>query len=63
MFIDRRTFVKGAAVTGAAAVAPQVLVRTARGQDKNQVLFVSEESNPKATRSTRTSRRRPGSRW
>jgi hypothetical protein len=33
MFIDRRTFVKGAAVTGAAAVAPQVLVRTARGQD------------------------------
>ena len=48
MFIDRRTFVKGAAVAGAAAVAPQVLVRTARGQDKNKVLFVSEESNPKA---------------
>src|SRR5580765_6996848 len=48
MFIGRRTFVKGAAVTGAAAVAPQVLVRTARGQDKNKVLFVSEESNPKA---------------
>ena len=48
MFLDRRTFVKGAAVAGAAAVAPQVLVRTARGQDKNKVLFVSEESNPKA---------------
>ena len=48
MFIDRRTFVKGAAVAGAAVAAPQVLVRTARGQDKNKVLFVSEESNPKA---------------
>src|SRR5258708_16645502 len=48
MFIDRRTFVKGAAVSAAAAVAPQVLVRTARGADKNKVLFVSEESNPKA---------------
>ncbi|HEY7205710.1 MAG TPA: twin-arginine translocation signal domain-containing protein, partial [Methylomirabilota bacterium] len=45
MFIDRRTFVKGAA---AATVAPQVLVRSARGQDKNKVVFVSEESNPKA---------------
>src|ERR1700737_3934893 len=48
MFIGRRTFVKGAAVTAAAAVAPQVLARTARGADKNKVLFVSEESNPKA---------------
>jgi len=48
MFIDRRTFVKGAAVASTAAVAPQVLVRTARGQDKNKVVFVSEESNPKA---------------
>jgi multiple sugar transport system substrate-binding protein len=48
MFLDRRTFVKTAAVAGAAAVAPQVLVRTARGQSKNKVLFVSEESNPKA---------------
>src|SRR5258708_1971298 len=48
MFIGRRTFVKGAAVSAAAAVAPQVLVRTARGADKNKVLFVSEESNPKA---------------
>ncbi|MEX2221152.1 MAG: extracellular solute-binding protein [Candidatus Rokuibacteriota bacterium] len=48
MFLDRRTFVKTAAVAGAAAVAPQILVRTARGQSKNKVLFVSEESNPKA---------------
>src|SRR5260370_34120890 len=48
MFIGGRTFVKGAAVSAAAAVAPQVLVRTARGADKNKVLFVSEESNPKA---------------
>jgi len=48
MFIDRRTFMKTATVAGAAAVAPQVLVRTARGQDKNKVVFVSEESNPKA---------------
>src|SRR5438552_18872272 len=48
MFIDRRTFVKTAAVAGAAAVAPEILVRTARGADKNKVVFVSEESNPKA---------------
>ena len=48
MFIDRRTFMKTTAVAGAAAVAPQVFVRTARGQEKNKVLFVSEESNPKA---------------
>lgn len=48
MFLDRRTFVKTAAVAGAAAVAPQILVRTARGQSKNKVVFVSEESNPKA---------------
>src|SRR5262244_785929 len=48
MFIDRRTFVKTAAVLGAAVVGPQVFVRTARGADKNKVVFVSEESNPKA---------------
>src|SRR5215510_2839281 len=48
MLIDRRSFVKGAAVAGTAAVAPQVLVRAVRGQDKNKVVFVSEESNPKA---------------
>src|ERR1044071_5551911 len=48
MFIGRRTFVKGAAVSAASTVAPEVLVRTARGADKNKVVFVSEESNPKA---------------
>jgi hypothetical protein len=45
MFIERGTFVKGAA---AATVAPQGLVRTARGPDENKVVFVSEESNPEA---------------
>src|SRR5258705_3414042 len=48
MFRGRRWFGKGAAVSAAAAVAPQVLVRTARGADKNKVLFVSEESTRKA---------------
>jgi hypothetical protein len=43
MTMDRRTFVKTAAVAGAAAMAPQVLVRSARGADKNKVVFVSEE--------------------
>jgi multiple sugar transport system substrate-binding protein len=46
--VSRRTFVKTAAVAGAAALAPQVLVPGARGADKNRVVFVSEESNPKA---------------
>ena len=48
MPMERRSFVKTAAVAGAAALAPQVMVRTARGADKNKVVFVSEESNPKA---------------
>src|ERR1700737_1040643 len=48
MFIGRRTFVKGAAVSAAAVVAPQVLGRTGRGADKKKGGFVSEESNPKA---------------
>ena len=42
MPMDRRSFVKTAAVAGAAALAPQVMVRTARGADKNKVVFVSE---------------------
>jgi multiple sugar transport system substrate-binding protein len=47
--IDRRTFVKTAAAAGAAAVVgPQILVRSARGADAKRVVFVSEESNPKA---------------
>jgi multiple sugar transport system substrate-binding protein len=43
--VTRRTFVK---VAAGAALAPQILVRTAHGQDKNRIVFVSEESNPKA---------------
>lgn len=46
--VDRRTFVKVAGGAGAAVIAPQMLVRPARGADKNRVVFVSEESNPKA---------------
>ena len=46
--MNRRTFVKTAGVAAAAGLAPQVLVRSARGADKNRVVFISEESNPKA---------------
>jgi multiple sugar transport system substrate-binding protein len=46
--IGRRTFVKLGAAGAAAVAAPQVLVRSARGADKTRVVFVSEESNPKA---------------
>ena len=48
MSIDRRSFVKTAALAGGTVLAPQILVRTARGADKNRVVFISEESNPKA---------------
>lgn len=44
--VDRRTFVKAAAA--ATVLGPQILIPTARGADKNRVVFVSEESNPKA---------------
>jgi multiple sugar transport system substrate-binding protein len=47
--MNRRTFVKTAGVAAAAAgLAPQILVRSARGADKNRLVFISEESNPKA---------------
>ncbi len=46
--MNRRTFVKTAGVAAAAGLAPQILVRSARGADKNRVVFISEESNPKA---------------
>ena len=46
--IDRRTFVKVTAGAASVALAPQVLPRRAHGADKNRVVFVSEESNPKA---------------
>lgn len=48
MTLNRRTFVKAAGVAAAAGLAPQILVRSARGADKNRVVFISEESNPKA---------------
>jgi multiple sugar transport system substrate-binding protein len=46
--MNRRTFVKTAGVAAAAGLAPQILVRSARGADKNRLVFISEESNPKA---------------
>jgi len=47
--ITRRTFMKYAGAAGvAAAVGPQILIPKARGAKKDQVVFVSEESNPKA---------------
>ena len=47
--ISRRTFIKAAGALGAAAaVGPQILIPSARGAKKDQVIFVSEESNPKA---------------
>ena len=47
--ISRRTFIKAAGALGAAAaVGPQILIPSARGAKKDQVVFVSEESNPKA---------------
>jgi multiple sugar transport system substrate-binding protein len=46
--MNRRTFVKTAGVAAAAGLAPQILARSARGADKNRVVFISEESNPKA---------------
>jgi ABC-type glycerol-3-phosphate transport system substrate-binding protein len=47
--ISRRTFLKVAGTGGiAAALGPQILIPQARGAKKDQVVFVSEESNPKA---------------
>ena len=48
MSVNRRDFVKLTAGVTGAALAPQMLVRRASAADKNRVLFVSEESNPKA---------------
>ena len=44
----RRALQYGGAAGIAAAVAPQIMIRAARGADPKKVLFVSEESNPKA---------------
>src|SRR5688500_17886586 len=46
--MNRRTVVKTAGGAAAAGLAPQILVRSARGADKNRLVFISEESNPKA---------------
>jgi ABC-type glycerol-3-phosphate transport system substrate-binding protein len=47
--ISRRQAMQyGGAAGFVAAVAPQIMIRTARGADPKKVLFVSEESNPKA---------------
>ena len=48
MSLNRRDFVKLTAGVTGAAVAPQILARRASAADKNRVVFVSEESNPKA---------------
>jgi ABC-type glycerol-3-phosphate transport system substrate-binding protein len=47
--VSRRTFLKYLGAAGAAAAAgPQILIPSARGAKKDQVVFISEESNPKA---------------
>ncbi|HEY7517269.1 MAG TPA: extracellular solute-binding protein [Methylomirabilota bacterium] len=48
MSLNRRDFVTLTAGAAAAAAGPQILVRRANAADKNRVVFVSEESNPKA---------------
>lgn len=47
--LDRRTFIKYCGVAGAATlVGPQMLIRKATAADSKQIVFVSEESSPKA---------------
>jgi len=47
--ISRRTLLKYGGALGAGAVAaPGILMRSAHGQDKNKIVFISEESNPRA---------------
>ncbi len=47
--ITRRSFMKYAGAMGiAAAVGPQIRIPRARGAKKDEIVFVSEESNPKA---------------
>jgi len=46
---SRRDFMKISCLAGAAAVVgPQVLIRKASAKDDRQIVFISEESNPKA---------------
>jgi len=46
--LTRRAFLKVAGATGAGALGFQILIPKARGARKDQIVFVSEESNPKA---------------
>jgi multiple sugar transport system substrate-binding protein len=47
--ITRRDFIKYVGLAGTAAMAgPQILIRKASGKDDKQIVFISEESNPKA---------------
>ena len=47
--ISRRDFVKMGGVVGtAAALSPQLLIRKASAADEKELVFISEESNPKA---------------
>ncbi len=47
--LSRRTFLQYAGIVGIGAIAgPQIWIPSARGAQKNQVVFISEESNPKA---------------
>ena len=45
---SRRGVLKGSLAFGAGLSAPQVMVRSARGQDAKRLVFISEESSPKA---------------
>lgn len=47
--MNRRDFVKATSLAGAAAlVGPQILIRKASAKEDKQIVFISEESNPKA---------------
>jgi ABC-type glycerol-3-phosphate transport system substrate-binding protein len=47
--ITRRDFIKYVGVAGTAAMAgPQILIRKASAKDDKQIVFISEESSPKA---------------
>jgi len=47
--LDRRTFLKYCGAAGAATlVGPQILIRKATAAGSKEIVFVSEESNPKA---------------
>ena len=45
---SRRGVLKGSLAFGAGLSAPQIMIRAARGPDPKRLVFVSEESSPKA---------------